>query len=269
MFYKTLIILIIAVNILASAPAFAAVADIGAPVVETFRAFGQTRQGFITFLSWLFPLMLAVATIAAVVSLIWAGFEWMAGAISPPQIESAQKRIWAAVSGLALALGSWLILNTINPDLLSQRTPAAFERANEFCASGECPTWDEILFGVDGDSYSSSKEAWTDAKSKIADGVKRDFPETTDEQAKAYADSMEEIVCYANPGANKNQESCRELIQTNCESTTGGTDCKKAIEKANNAMKQIDEQKYQTGYICTSAKSYLPTSISSGVFGCR
>ena len=149
MFYKTLIILIIAVNILASAPVFAAVADFGAPVVETFRAFGQTRQGFITFLGWLFPLMLATATIIAVLSLIWAGFEWMAGAVSPPQIESAQKRIWAAVSGLALALGSWLILNTINPDLLSLRTPAAFEKANEFCASGGCPNWQDILFGDD------------------------------------------------------------------------------------------------------------------------
>src|SRR3989338_538353 len=116
MSYKILIISIIAVNILASAPVFAAVADIGAPVVQQFREFNQTRQGFIGFLKWLFPLMLAVATIAAVISLIWAGFEWMAGAVSPPQIESAQKRIWAAVSGLALALGSWLILNTIRSE---------------------------------------------------------------------------------------------------------------------------------------------------------
>lgn len=145
MFYKVILILIALTTLASSATALAAVADIGAPVVQQFEAFNQTRQGFIGFLSWLFPVMLSVATIAAVVSLIIAGFQWMAGAISPPQIEAAQTRIWAAVSGLALALGSWLIVYTINPDLIKLRPPTS--TFNLECPGNVCPSWQDILFG--------------------------------------------------------------------------------------------------------------------------
>ena len=85
---------------------------------ERFEGF-RGGQGFVGFLFWLFPLMLATATILAVLVLIYAGFKWMAGAISPPQVEDAKNWIWAAITGLAIALFSYLILKTINPDLLT------------------------------------------------------------------------------------------------------------------------------------------------------
>ncbi|MBI5786960.1 MAG: hypothetical protein HY446_00190 [Candidatus Niyogibacteria bacterium] len=186
MSYKILIISVIAVNILALAPAFAAVADIGAPVVETFRAFGQTRQGFIAFLGWLFPLMLAVATIVAVVSLIWAGFEWMAGAVSPPQIESAQKRIWAAVTGLALALGSWLILNTINPDFVRLRAPEAFTLK---CPPEGCPSWVDILFGPSETlSREITNQQVVETASRIAGNLSQNEKNNLETNLKAIAD---------------------------------------------------------------------------------
>lgn len=88
------------------------------PPTEAAERFKGFQGNFLAFLAWLFPFMLAVATILAVLMLIFAGFRWMAGAISPPEVEEAKKMIWAAVGGLALALVSWLILNTINPDLV-------------------------------------------------------------------------------------------------------------------------------------------------------
>ena len=274
MFYKTSIILIIAVNILASAPVFAAVADFGAPVVETFRAFGQTRQGFITFLGWLFPLMLATATIIAVLSLIWAGFEWMAGAVSPPQIESAQKRIWAAVSGLALALGSWLILNTINPDLLSLRTPAAFEKANEFCASGGCQSWDEILgFGeAFRGGYSSAEEAWTDARKKTEDWANK-IPNVTEQEAKKFADNSQFYACAQEVNKSDNPpENCKKLVEESCERgresqfRPGKTlwNCSKATAERQKEENLVIEKAKQSGWVCRgtrSTSSYLSSYI--------
>ena len=97
-------------------------ADAAQGIVKQFEGFGkEPGQAFINFLVWLFPLMLASAMVLAVLMIIFAGFQWMAGAVSPPQVEEAKKKIWAAVIGLTLALTSFLILKTINPDLVSLR----------------------------------------------------------------------------------------------------------------------------------------------------
>ena len=71
--------------------------------------------------------MIAAATLTSVLVIIFAGFQWMTGAISPPQVEDAKKRIRSAVFGLILALLSFLILKTINPDLISLRPPQVLE----------------------------------------------------------------------------------------------------------------------------------------------
>lgn len=89
-------------------------------VVEQFEQF-ETQPGsaFLNFLNWLFPFMIATATILAVIMIIFAGFRWMMGAVSPPQVEEAKNMIWAALIGLTIALFSYLVLNTINPNLVS------------------------------------------------------------------------------------------------------------------------------------------------------
>src|SRR3989344_4473692 len=100
--------------------------------------------GFLNFLGWLFPVMIAGAALIATLSIIFAGFQWMAGAISPPQVEAAKNRISAAVLGLAIALGSWLILNTINPAFIQLEPPVGFTLQ---CPGGVCPSWTDVLFG--------------------------------------------------------------------------------------------------------------------------
>lgn len=99
---------------------------------ERFSEEGQFQGNFLLFLEWLFPAMLAVATILAVLVLIFAGFKWMAGAVSPPQVEDAKKWIWAAIIGLSLALLSFLILKTINPDLIELEKPTRVETQQRY-----------------------------------------------------------------------------------------------------------------------------------------
>src|SRR3989344_2846908 len=113
-------------------------------------------KGFLDFLGWLFPVMIAGAALIATLSIIFAGFQWMAGAISPPQVESAKNRISAAVLGLAVALGSWLILNTINPAFTQLKAPVGFTLQ---CPGGVCPSWTDVLFGVEPDVQKIIKRA--------------------------------------------------------------------------------------------------------------
>lgn len=105
------------------------------------------------FLSeWLYPGLIAASALLAVVMITIAGFQWMAGAVSPPQVDAAKKRIWAAAIGLTLALGSWLILYTINPDLITLKRPAPVAISGKyFC-------------GYSGASYDTLKECENNCK---------------------------------------------------------------------------------------------------------
>ncbi|MCH8986799.1 hypothetical protein IIA94_01380 [Patescibacteria group bacterium] len=90
----------------------------GSPA-QQFEQGGLFENNFLVFLNWLFPFMIATATILAVIMIIFAGFRWMVGAVSPPQVEEAKTMIWAALIGLTIALFSYLVLNTINPNLVN------------------------------------------------------------------------------------------------------------------------------------------------------
>ena len=82
----------------------------GSTVVDT------TDPG--SYLWTLFGIAVGVAAMLAVIMIIIGGFQYMTSEAIGSK-ESAKKRMWAAVLGLALILGSWLILNTINPNLLN------------------------------------------------------------------------------------------------------------------------------------------------------
>ena len=93
-----------------------------APIPEVFQPGGAGAE-IVTFLPWLFKFLLAAATVSAVLVITFAGFQWMVGAVSPPQIADAKSRIQAALIGLAIAFLSFLILQTINPALVNLQLP--------------------------------------------------------------------------------------------------------------------------------------------------
>ncbi len=152
MYAKSAIILIIIAILIASTAltAFAAAdntINAGNPSgckSDVCKQFETFKGDLLGFLRWLFPIGIATAGALSVIMLIFAGFQWMAGAISPPQIEAAKSRITAALSGLFLALISWLVLYTINPDLVTLREPGKLKLE---CPNGVCPKLEEALFG--------------------------------------------------------------------------------------------------------------------------
>ncbi len=72
---------------------------------------------FPNFLSNLFRLLISVGGLFAVVMLVVAGIGYMISEAAG-DIDKAKSRAKAALWGLLLLTSCWLILNTINPDLL-------------------------------------------------------------------------------------------------------------------------------------------------------
>lgn len=60
---------------------------------------------------------ISIGALFAFVSIVVAGFQYLTSTGSPFKIAKAMERIKASFLGLALLLGTFLILNTINPDL--------------------------------------------------------------------------------------------------------------------------------------------------------
>ncbi len=78
---------------------------------------GQTGTNFPAFVSAIFRALITIGGLFAVVMIVVAGIGYMISE-SAVDIEKAKHRAQAALWGLLLLAGSWLILNTINPKLL-------------------------------------------------------------------------------------------------------------------------------------------------------
>lgn len=75
------------------------------------------NSNFGQLLSMAFKLLIVLAALIAVGSFVYAGISYMVSDV--PLVKfSASKRLQAAFLGLAILLGSWLILFTINPQLV-------------------------------------------------------------------------------------------------------------------------------------------------------
>lgn len=86
--------------------------------LEPISAFGNpTDMNFAGLLNGLFRLLFTAGALFAVVMLVWGGITYMvSGAVG--EVGEAKKRMQAAIFGLLLLAGAYLILYTINPQLL-------------------------------------------------------------------------------------------------------------------------------------------------------
>lgn len=73
------------------------------------------------YIAAFYTYFLGAVGIIAVVMIMYGGFRWITAAGNPGRIGAAKETIQSAVIGLILALTSRLILQTINPDLVSLR----------------------------------------------------------------------------------------------------------------------------------------------------
>ncbi len=74
------------------------------------------------FISAFFKFFISAIAIIATVMIMWAGLLWLTAAGSASQITQAKTKISNALIGLVIALGSYLILHTVNPTLVKLKS---------------------------------------------------------------------------------------------------------------------------------------------------
>jgi hypothetical protein len=120
---------------------------------------GAAGPGLADYLSWLFRFMLVAAAFLAIIQIVIGGIQMIIGGASETARTSAKSRIQDAIYGLLLALASWLILWTINPDLAQMKltipeitikvTAPATTPATTPCGGrekGTCPSGQQCVY---------------------------------------------------------------------------------------------------------------------------
>ena len=86
---------------------------------------GGTKENYSSlpaYLNLLFNILLSIGAMIAVVTLVLGGITYMVSEVVDKKSE-AKKRMQAAIIGLLILLGCWLILYTINPNLTRLSVP--------------------------------------------------------------------------------------------------------------------------------------------------
>ncbi len=79
----------------------------------------QTGTGsFGGLLAAIFKIFFTIGAMLAVVMMVVTGIGYMISD-TPVKLEQAKTRMWAAIKGLLLLAGAWLLIYTINPNLLN------------------------------------------------------------------------------------------------------------------------------------------------------
>lgn len=79
-----------------------------------------------TYVRDIYLAALGVAGVVALVQIVWGAALITVGGAAPDQLKEGKKKIIGALIGLVLLFASWLILYTINPDLVSLTPPKGF-----------------------------------------------------------------------------------------------------------------------------------------------
>ncbi len=75
-------------------------------------------RGLPNFIKYMFNFGIAIAGLVAFISFVYGGVMYVASAGNPGKLTDALGQIRASLLGLGLLLGSWLLLTTINPQLV-------------------------------------------------------------------------------------------------------------------------------------------------------
>lgn len=116
------------------------------PIDLKFQILSQGRvRDLADYLGLVFQYAVGVAGIFAVALIMWGGMKWIFAGGDTGKVGEAQKTIQSAVIGLILALGSYLLLNTINPKLVTLQVPALRNIAQvSITSTGFCPNTGEF-----------------------------------------------------------------------------------------------------------------------------
>ncbi len=130
---------------------------------------GDQPVSFSSYLAAIYKVGIILAAILAVLMIVIGGIQYMMAAGNPGKLGDAKDTIWQAILGLLLVLGSWLILSTINPDLLKMEIGGA--TLNPATTAPTAPTTPAPATPVDNNfDYDPGIQAqWSDASPALQD----------------------------------------------------------------------------------------------------
>jgi len=88
-----------------------------------FNIGAATSTSLTGLVSTLFTFLLTIAGLAAFVMVVVGGIKYLTSAGSPSSTGDAKDQITSALLGLVIIFASWMILNTINPELVDLQEP--------------------------------------------------------------------------------------------------------------------------------------------------
>ncbi len=101
-----------------------ALADIADYKLEVPLNSGQTSATSLSqYIKMVFIFGLGLVGVVALFAVVYSGFRYLVAGSSDTRRQESKRGIWAAVSGLIILLFSYLILATINPQLVSLQEP--------------------------------------------------------------------------------------------------------------------------------------------------
>ena len=160
------------------------------------------------YIKYVFAFILLIAGLITFGSLVWGGIIYLTSAGSPERMKEAKSRIFASILGLVIIFSSWLISNTINPQLVFLQPGLGLEVATGVALYNET--------GCQGEE-------------KIITKNTPDFSETTGE--KEYID----CICITGPGDCPEGKTSLGVEASKCPGCSkreaGGTCCCKVVEK--------------------------------------
>ncbi len=123
---KVILHLLVALSIFSSIiPVAFAVETTGSGIIllepSVVNAGANSRVQFGQYMSTLFTTFITVAAVLAVLMIVIGGIQYITS-FSGSGKEQGKERIWNAVFGLLIAVSAFLILQTVNPDLVSSDT---------------------------------------------------------------------------------------------------------------------------------------------------
>lgn len=77
----------------------------------------EKNQSLPEIIAWVYYFIVGIAALSAFIMLVWGGVQWLISGAIPAQASDARDKIKNALLGLLLVLGSFLIIQLINPEL--------------------------------------------------------------------------------------------------------------------------------------------------------
>ncbi len=132
------------------------------PDVNLKIAFGEKSvvKGLADYIGSIYNYLISIVSIIAIVMIMVGGLRYLTAGGNPSAITSAKETILGAVIGLFLTLGSYTLLQTINPALVSLKLPdIKMIRTSTLqqTAGGECPADSPQRTGAKGVTFADCK----------------------------------------------------------------------------------------------------------------